>query len=87
MKYFFFVLIALISLNTGYKESSVEERSLKVVNFQSRGYDLGLQHGKTLSKEIDDILKAWKENTQAALNKNPDEVIDTFLNMPISVHQ
>ena len=51
-----------------------------MVSFSGKGYDLGLQHGRTLKNEIASIIAAWKKNTSAVLKKNADEVLDDFYN-------
>lgn len=53
-------------------------RQLKTVTFSGSGYQLGLQHGKTLKKEINDIIVAWKKNTSRQLGKDADVVIKDF---------
>jgi len=53
-------------------------RELKTVTFSGSGYELGLQHGKTLKKEINDIIEAWKKNTTRQLGKDADIVIKDF---------
>mgnify|MGYP003642237436 FL=1 len=53
-------------------------RQLKTVTFSGNGYQLGLQHGKTLKKEINDIIVAWKKNTSKQLGKDANVVIKDF---------
>lgn len=53
-------------------------RQLKTVTFSGSGYQLGLQHGKTLKKEINDIIVAWKKNTSKQLGKDANVVIKNF---------
>ena len=60
--------------------SQPNSRSLQMVSFSGKGYDLGLQHGRTLKNEIASIIAAWKKNTSAVLKKNADEVLDDFYN-------
>ena len=60
--------------------SQPNSRSLQMVSFSGKGYDLGLQHGRTLKNEIASIITAWKKNTSAVLKKNADEVLDDFYN-------
>ena len=45
-------------------------RELKIVEFSGRGYELGLQHGKELKKEIGEIITAWKKNASNSLGKD-----------------
>ena len=53
-------------------------RALKTVTFSGSGYELGLQHGTELKKEIGEIIAAWKENTSLALGKDADTVVKEF---------
>jgi predicted choloylglycine hydrolase len=53
-------------------------RALKTVTFSGSGYELGLQHGEELKKEIGEIIAAWKENTSLALGKDADTVVKEF---------
>ncbi|MBL0025797.1 MAG: hypothetical protein IPO98_12740 [Saprospiraceae bacterium] len=53
-------------------------RELKIVNFSGSGYELGLQHGKALKKEIGEIISAWKINTSNELGKDADIVLESF---------
>lgn len=51
---------------------------LKTVSFSGSGYELGLQHGKELKKEIGEIISAWKKNTSSSLGKDADLVLADF---------
>ena len=53
-------------------------RDLKIVTFSSSGYELGLQHGNELKKEIGEIISAWKKNTSGSLGKDADLVLQEF---------
>jgi len=53
-------------------------RELKTVTFSGKGYDLGLQHGEQLKKEIQEIILAWKNNTSNQLGKDADIVVKDF---------
>lgn len=70
------ILIAFIVAGTCFGQQS--KRELKTVTFEGSGYELGLQHGKALQSEIADIIKAWKDNTTEALDKDADVVLDDF---------
>ena len=64
-------LIASGFLNDNHSEDFInKERHLKIIELQGRGYDLGIQHGRILSKEINEIIALWKENTSNALGKD-----------------
>jgi isopenicillin-N N-acyltransferase-like protein len=53
-------------------------RALKTITFSGSGYELGIQHGTILKKEIAEIISAWKENTSNALGKDADVVLKDF---------
>jgi len=53
-------------------------RELKTFSFSGNGYELGLQHGKELKKEIGEIISAWKKNTSSSLGKDADAVLKDF---------
>lgn len=53
-------------------------RELKTVTFSGSGYELGVQHGNELKKEIGEIISAWKKNTSNALGKEADLVLKDF---------
>lgn len=54
------------------------KRTLKIVNFEGSGYEIGLQHGKELKNEIADIIVEWKKNTSEILKKDADEILKDF---------
>lgn len=54
------------------------DRKLKTVTFSGSGYELGLQHGKELKKEIGEIIAAWKKNASSGLGKDADIVLKDF---------
>ena len=39
------------------------ERLLKELTLSGSGYELGLQHGQQLKKEVSEIVQKWKINT------------------------
>ncbi len=76
MKHLILLFTLLIStLSFGQQEKS---RTIKTVTFSGSGYALGVQHGKTLKKEIGEVVKAWKENTTAQLGKDANVVLKEF---------
>jgi len=70
------ILFGLFLTITCFGQKTI--RQLKTVTFSGSGYQLGLQHGKTLKKEINDIIVAWKKNTSRQLGKDADVVIKDF---------
>lgn len=55
-----------------------QSRELKTVSFSSSGYELGLQHGTELKKEVGALIAAWKKNTAFQLGKDADVVVNEF---------
>ncbi len=53
-------------------------RELKTVTFSGSGYELGIQHGTKLKKEIAEIISAWKKNTSNELGRDADLVLKDF---------
>ena len=58
--------------------SEKTSRELVQLNFSGSGYELGMQHGKALEKEISEIVSKWKENTSRQLGREADEVLAEF---------
>ncbi len=48
------------------------------VKLTGSGYELGLQHGKILKKEIGEVVVKMKQNASTSLNKNFDEIQNEF---------
>jgi predicted choloylglycine hydrolase len=72
---FFFVLI-MTSLAV-FGQSTGSKREIREVKLSGSGYELGLQHGKLLNKEIAEIIKRMKQN-MAKGNEDPEQVIKAF---------
>lgn len=53
-------------------------RKLNQITLSGRGYELGLQHGQKLKKEIGEIVSLWKKSTSRALRKDADLVLEEF---------
>ena len=70
------VLIGLLLSMCCYGQQT--NRELKVVTFSGSGYELGLQHGKELKKEIVEVISAWKKGTSSEFGKDADTVIKDF---------
>jgi isopenicillin-N N-acyltransferase-like protein len=54
------------------------ERRLKEITLSGTGYELGFQHGKTLKKEINEIVIKWKENISKNFSKDADQLLTGF---------
>ena len=51
---------------------------IREVALSGSGYELGYGHGQKLKEEIAAIVTQWKVNTEAALKKDPEAVLDAF---------
>jgi len=54
------------------------EETIRQITLDGNGYERGLQHGRSLTKEINEIVAKWKDNA-ATKNQSADEVIKDFL--------
>ncbi len=75
MKQIIILIGLLISLSCYGQQAT---RELNAVTFSGSGYELGLQHGKALKKEISEVIGAWKKNTSFNLKKDADIVLKDF---------
>jgi len=58
---------------------TVEPRELKVVVLEGSPYHRGLVHGRTLRKEIVQLVQIWKTNLTETFNADADRFISAFL--------
>ncbi|MCB9318411.1 MAG: hypothetical protein H6570_03955 [Lewinellaceae bacterium] len=72
------IIVHLLLFTGIYSFAQPTDRNLKTVTFTGEGYELGVQHGKTLKTEIAGIIAAWKKNTSTALEKDADAVLKDF---------
>ena len=73
--YLFLLLILSVTLCS---QAPIAKREIREVTLSGSGYELGLQHGKLLKKEIDEIVKKMKQNTSNVLKKDAEEVLQEF---------
>ena len=62
------------------QNNTINKRTLKVIELKGSGYELGFQHGKNLKKEIEEIVKLWKQNTTKELGRDANEILREFMN-------
>jgi hypothetical protein len=74
---FFLWLISSLSV-FGFTANS--KREIRLVELSGSGYELGLQHGRILKKEIDEIVQKMKINTTDNLKKDAGQVLKDFFN-------
>lgn len=77
MRNTYLFLLLLLSF-TLCSEAPISKREIREVTLTGSGYELGLQHGKVLKKEIDAIVKKMKQNTSDVLKKDAEEVLKEF---------
>ncbi|MGB4844692.1 MAG: C45 family peptidase [Ferruginibacter sp.] len=72
---FCFLLISF----SAFGQSTTQKRgAIREINLTGTGYELGLQHGKLLKKEIGELVTLMKANTSKALGKDADLAIKEF---------
>lgn len=69
-------LALIIAINGIAQEQS--NRVLNEITLSGTGYELGLQHGKMLKTEIDEIVTKWKANTTKNFGKDAELTLDAF---------
>lgn len=72
MKNSLLLLLVLLSFN------AFGQQDIREVNFSGNGYELGLQHGTLLKKEIGEVVKKMKQNASTNLNKDAELVLNEF---------
>lgn len=58
--------------------SAISKRELREITLSGSGYELGLQHGKLLKKEIGEIVGKWKKNTSDMMGRDANIVLAEF---------
>jgi predicted choloylglycine hydrolase len=61
------------------KALSLSEGQLRVLELRGSPYQRGLVHGKTLAKEIHEIIKLWKAEIESGYKVKADKFIADFL--------
>ncbi len=72
------IFLLLIAALSTFSLAPNPKREIRVVELAGSGYELGLQHGKLLKKEIDEIVKKMKINTTGILKKDAEQVLKDF---------
>jgi isopenicillin-N N-acyltransferase like protein len=84
MRKFYFVLSAFLfflsaeAQNAATNFSAITKRELREITLTGTGYELGLQHGKLLKKEIGEIVGKWKKNTSGMMGRDANIVLAEF---------
>jgi isopenicillin-N N-acyltransferase like protein len=79
-------IILLVSGNPGVatpqkKSQLPDQPQLRVLTLQGSPYNRGLVHGKTLRKEIHEIIKYWKAEIESGYKVKADKFIADFLRL------
>lgn len=73
-------ILLLITYTVGvFGQTPFSKREIREVRLSGSGYELGLQHGKLLKKEIGELVVKMKKNTTDNLKKDADQVIKEFM--------
>lgn len=72
------VLVVLFIGSAPFVYGQSAGRTLNQITLSGRGYELGLQHGQKLKKEIGEIVSLWKKSTSRALRKDANLVLEEF---------
>lgn len=73
-----FSFLLLLASFTVLCQTPLSKREIREVKLEGSGYELGLQHGRLLKKEIDEIVKKMKANTADIFKKDADQVLKDF---------
>ena len=73
-----YLFLLLFASFTVLSQSPISKREIREVKLSGSGYELGLQHGKILKNEIDEIVKKMKQNTADNLKKDTEQVLQEF---------
>ncbi|MVM34184.1 hypothetical protein GO755_29400 [Spirosoma sp. HMF4905] len=72
-------LLLLASLPLVNQAQSAKRAEIREIQLSGSGYELGLQHGKVLKKEIAELVAKMKANTTRVLGKEANQVINEFI--------
>lgn len=72
MRKTFFILLFIISY------TAFGQREIREINLSGSGYELGLQHGKLLKKEIGEVVNKMKQNAAINLKNDAELVLNGF---------
>ena len=75
-----FLLLGSFIANSQISVTNPGKRVLREITLTGTGYELGLQHGTILKKEIAEIVTKWKQNTTTSLGKDANQVVKDFFN-------
>jgi isopenicillin-N N-acyltransferase like protein len=74
----FFIFLSADAQTSATNFSAISKRELREITLTGTGYELGLQHGKLLKKEIGEIVGKWKKNTSDMMGRDANIVLADF---------
>ncbi len=74
----FLFFLSADAQNAATNFSAITKRELREITLTGTGYELGLQHGKLLKKEIGEIVGKWKKNTSDMMGRDANIVLAEF---------
>lgn len=83
MKKLLFLVVLLMNVSVFAQTaatdgSAIAKRELREITLTGSGYELGLQHGRLLKKEIGEIVGRWKKNTSGMMGRDANIVLAEF---------
>src|SRR5262245_9106836 len=72
-------ICALAGFSLGGGRLRASDPSLRTVRLEGSHYNRGLIHGRTLQKEIQEVVRLWKNDLERAYKTKPAEFIAQFL--------
>ena len=73
-----FIFLSADAQTSATSFSAIGKRELREITLTGTGYELGLQHGKRLKKEIGEIVAKWKKNTSDMMGRDANMVLAEF---------
>lgn len=75
---FLLINVSVFAQTAATNLSAIAKRELREISLSGSGYELGLQHGKLLKKEIGEIVGKWKKNTSDLMGRDANIVLADF---------
>ena len=79
MKHFLFFAFFFLLFVTGFCQTNLNKRQLKIITVAGNGYERGFQHGQQMKKEIGDLMILWKKDLEQNVQIPADTFIHNFL--------
>jgi isopenicillin-N N-acyltransferase like protein len=76
--FFLLLNVTVFAQTAATNVSAITKREIREITLTGTGYELGLQHGKLLKKEIGEIVGKWKKNTSDMMGRDASLVLAEF---------